>query len=100
MSFTNYLLVTDPVGTLRTQSERVLYKKDLGLDTSDLFLMAELENYIAQFVTIAVGLERSVQIENDWPTYEWKKRLTIKNSEGELIGQRDIQIIVEEVEEV
>jgi hypothetical protein len=94
---TNYLIVTDPVGTLKSQYERLLFKRDLGAETSDNMLLAMLNDYVNDYVDIMIGMGRRVALTSE-ASWKWLKRIEVYDAEGELVCMRDIQVLYLEVE--
>ena len=94
---TNFLMVTDPVGTLKTRNERVLYKSDLGPTAPNHYLAHRLDTHIRSFTEICEDMDRTVEL---CDITDWHKRLEVRNSESDLVAVRDVQIIYTDEEEV
>lgn len=89
----DYLVVSDPVGTLKSRDERVLFQRVLEDNLPSRALREALDTYVDEFVTIAESMDRIVIEDRDSPHRKWLRRLEVRNQEHDLVAVRDVQIM-------
>jgi len=86
----NFLVITDPVGTLKTRRDRVVHKSHLGAHLPESAVLDSIDTTVKKYQEVMALFGRDVAVTKLHP---YLTRMEIHGADGSLSAVRDIQVL-------